>query len=400
MRSTGVGFKIAEGEVYGLLGPNGAGKTTTMKMVCGLLEPDKGTISIAGQQAIGNLEVKALIGYVPQDVALYPDLTARENLAFLARLYKLGRRTVASRVDEALELTDLADRRDDRLDSFSGGMKRRLNIAAGLLNHPKLLVLDEPTVGVDPQSRHAILERVQAFGREGLAVVYTTHYMEEAERVCDRVGHHRPRSPDRGRGRGASWSPSSASRTASSSAPQGTSNASPRRAARVDGCQQRRHRRELRPPRRHRGPPPACRPSWRQPTPRASRSRASTSSSPTSRPSSCISRAPRYASEAGVRTALAIARKDLRQRIRDRSAIVVGVIAPVVIAGLMSLAFNGVNSFHFTLGVVELDHGPVAAQLVKALERSSAEAGHHRAAGSARRHSPYRRLSTASWARR
>ncbi len=184
----GVGFRISEGEVYGLLGPNGAGKTTTMKMVCGLLEPDKGTISIAGQQAIGNLEVKALIGYVPQDVALYPDLTAYENLAFLARLYKLGRRTVAARVVEALELTELSDRRDDRLDSFSGGMKRRMNIAAGLLNHPKLLVLDEPTVGVDPQSRHAILERVQAFGREGLAVVYTTHYMEEAERVCDRVG--------------------------------------------------------------------------------------------------------------------------------------------------------------------------------------------------------------------
>ena len=128
----GVGFRIFEGEVYGLLGPNGAGKTTTMKMVCGLFEPDKGTITIAGQQAIGNLDVKALIGYVPQDVALYPDLTARENLEFLARLYKLGRRTVAARVDEALELTELTDRRNDRLDSFSGGMKRRMNIAAGL----------------------------------------------------------------------------------------------------------------------------------------------------------------------------------------------------------------------------------------------------------------------------
>jgi len=184
----GVGFSIAEGEVYGLFGPNGAGKTTTMKMVCGLLTPDKGTISVAGQQAIGNLEVRSLIGYVPQDVALYPDLTARENLEFLARLCKLGRRTVKARVQEALELTELTERRDDRLDSYSGGMKRRLNIAAGLLNHPKLLVLDEPTVGVDPQSRHAILERVQAFGRDGLAVVYTTHYMEEAERVCNRVG--------------------------------------------------------------------------------------------------------------------------------------------------------------------------------------------------------------------
>jgi ABC-2 type transport system ATP-binding protein len=183
-----VGFHIAEGEVYGLLGPNGAGKTTTMKMICGLLTPEAGAITIAGRRAIGNLEVKSVIGYVPQDVALYPDLTAKENLEFLGRLYGLRGRLLADRVEEALHLTDLADRRNDRLDSYSGGMKRRLNIAAGLLNHPKLLILDEPTVGVDPQSRHAILERVQEFGRQGLAVVYTTHYMEEAERVCARVG--------------------------------------------------------------------------------------------------------------------------------------------------------------------------------------------------------------------
>jgi len=183
-----VGFRIAEGEVYGLLGPNGAGKTTTMKIVCGLLTPDAGSITIAGRPAIGNLAVKALIGYVPQDVALYPDLTARENLEFLGRLYGLGGRLLAERVEEALNLTELADRRNDRLDSYSGGMKRRLNIAAGLLNHPRLLILDEPTVGVDPQSRHAILERVREFGRQGLAVVYTTHYMEEAERVCARIG--------------------------------------------------------------------------------------------------------------------------------------------------------------------------------------------------------------------
>jgi ABC-2 type transport system ATP-binding protein len=183
-----VGFHIAEGEVYGLLGPNGAGKTTTMKMICGLLTPDAGSITIAGRPAIGNLEVKGFIGYVPQDVALYPDLTARENLEFLGRLYGLSGRLLTQRVEEALTLTDLADRRDDRLEEYSGGMKRRLNIAAGLINHPKLLILDEPTVGVDPQSRHAILERVQEFGQQGLAVVYTTHYMEEAERVCARVG--------------------------------------------------------------------------------------------------------------------------------------------------------------------------------------------------------------------
>ncbi|HET9092944.1 MAG TPA: ABC transporter ATP-binding protein [Acidimicrobiales bacterium] len=184
----GVGFTIAEGEVYGLLGPNGAGKTTAMKMICGLLRPDAGSILLLGRPAVGSLEAKALIGYVPQDVALYPDLTARENLEFLGRLYRLDRRTLAERVAEVLELTELGDRRDERVDSYSGGMRRRLNIAAGLLHHPKLLVLDEPTVGVDPQSRHAILDRVAALRHEGLAVVYTTHYMEEAERVCDRVG--------------------------------------------------------------------------------------------------------------------------------------------------------------------------------------------------------------------
>ncbi len=183
-----VGFHIAEGEVYGLLGPNGAGKTTTMKMICGLLTPDAGSIVIAGRRAIGSLEVKSFIGYVPQEVALYPDLTARENLEFLGRLYGLSGKLLAERVDEALNLTDLSERRNDRLDAYSGGMKRRLNIAAGLLNHPKLLILDEPTVGVDPQSRHAILERVHDLGRQGLAVVYTTHYMEEAERVCARIG--------------------------------------------------------------------------------------------------------------------------------------------------------------------------------------------------------------------
>ncbi len=129
-----------------------------------------------------------MVGYVPQDVALYPDLTAAENLAFLGRLYRLRGSVLADRVAEALALTDLSDRRDDRVDSFSGGMKRRLNIAAGLLHHPSLLVLDEPTVGVDPQSRHAILERVAALQASGVSVLYTTHYMEEAERVCDRVG--------------------------------------------------------------------------------------------------------------------------------------------------------------------------------------------------------------------
>ena len=184
----GVSFEVAPGSVYGLLGPNGAGKTTTIKMVCGLLDPDSGSITIAGRSTRGDISVRDLVGYVPQDVALYPDLTAAENLEFLGRLYRLRGSLLAERVSEALALTDLSDRRGDRVDSFSGGMKRRLNIAAGLLHHPSLLVLDEPTVGVDPQSRHAILERVRALQETGMAVLYTTHYMEEAERVCDRVG--------------------------------------------------------------------------------------------------------------------------------------------------------------------------------------------------------------------
>jgi ABC-2 type transport system ATP-binding protein len=183
-----VSFDVAAGEVYGLLGPNGAGKTTTIKMVCGLLEPDAGSITIDGRPAQRDLSVRSLVGYVPQDVALYPDLTAAENLEFLGRLYRLRGSLLTERVNEALALTDLTERRHDRVDSFSGGMKRRLNLAAGLLHHPSLLVLDEPTVGVDPQSRHAILERVGAFKEAGMSVLYTTHYMEEAERVCDRVG--------------------------------------------------------------------------------------------------------------------------------------------------------------------------------------------------------------------
>ena len=182
-----VSFSVPPGEIYGLLGPNGAGKTTTIKMVCGLLDPDRGTVSVAGHPA-GSMAAKAQVGYVPQDIALYPDLTGRENLRFLGRLFGLSGALLDQRVDEALELTNLGDRAKERLSAYSGGMQRRLNIAAGLLNHPVLLVLDEPTVGVDPQSRHAILERVRTFGQLGMAVLYTTHYMEEAERVCDRVG--------------------------------------------------------------------------------------------------------------------------------------------------------------------------------------------------------------------
>jgi ABC-2 type transport system ATP-binding protein len=180
----GVSFEIAANECYGLLGPNGAGKTTTISMLCGLVDCDEGTIVVDGH-AGGTLEAKAAIGYVPQDLALYPDLSAVENLTFFGQLYGLAGKQLQSRISETLELVGLGDRGKDRIGTYSGGMKRRANMAAGLLHRPKLLVLDEPTVGVDPQSRNAILETV---GELGVAVLYTTHYMEEAAKLCDRVG--------------------------------------------------------------------------------------------------------------------------------------------------------------------------------------------------------------------
>ncbi len=184
-----VGFTIAPGETYGLLGPNGAGKTTTISMVCGILARDAGEVRIQGRELTpGSTAVKGAIGYVPQDLAIYPDLSARENLAFFGRLYGMGGSELRQRVDEVLAVIDLADRARERTSNFSGGMKRRLNIGIGLLHQPSLLVLDEPTVGVDPQSRNAILESVEALSAQGMGILYTTHYMEEAERLCDRVG--------------------------------------------------------------------------------------------------------------------------------------------------------------------------------------------------------------------
>ncbi|NIA24262.1 MAG: ATP-binding cassette domain-containing protein [Gammaproteobacteria bacterium] len=185
----GVSFQVPQGETYGLLGPNGAGKTTTISMIAGLLTADAGSVTVAGQPVTTrSVNARAAIGLVPQDVAVYPDLTARENIRFFGRLYGLGSSRLAARTDEVLEIIGLADRADDRVEQYSGGMKRRLNIGIGLLHEPRLLILDEPTVGVDPQSRNAILENVELLGREGMAVIYTTHYMEEAERLCDRVG--------------------------------------------------------------------------------------------------------------------------------------------------------------------------------------------------------------------
>ena len=184
----GVGFTIEEGETFGLLGPNGAGKTTSISIVAGLLEPDAGNVVVAGISiSPASVAGKAAIGLVPQDLAIYPDLTATENLSFFGRLYGMRGEELSKRVAEVLEVIGLIDRKDDLTKEFSGGMKRRLNIGIGLLHRPKLLILDEPTVGVDPQSRNSILESVESLSAEGMAVLYTTHYMEEAERLCDRV---------------------------------------------------------------------------------------------------------------------------------------------------------------------------------------------------------------------
>jgi ABC-2 type transport system ATP-binding protein len=184
-----VGFCIAEGQTYGLLGPNGAGKTTTISMVCGLLAPDAGEVRVKGDRmATDRCPAKAHLGLVPQEVALYPDLTGRENLELFGRLQGMSRERLRSRVGEVLELIGLTDRADERVERYSGGMQRRANIGAALLHEPELLILDEPTVGVDPQSRNAILTGIAELQSSGMAVLYTTHYMEEAERLCDRIG--------------------------------------------------------------------------------------------------------------------------------------------------------------------------------------------------------------------
>jgi ABC-2 type transport system ATP-binding protein len=184
----GIGFEILKGEVFGLLGPNGAGKTTTIAMLTGLIRPTEGRIIINGtDQPTGTSHMKSLMGLVPQDFAFYPSLTAEENLAFFGRLYGMGGNELIMRMQMVLEAVHLQERSAQRVATFSNGMKRRLNIAIGLLHEPRMLFMDEPTVGVDPQSRNAIFEAVEALGKSGVSILYTTHYMEEAQRLCHRV---------------------------------------------------------------------------------------------------------------------------------------------------------------------------------------------------------------------
>jgi ABC-2 type transport system ATP-binding protein len=184
----GVSFGVRAGEAFGLLGPNGAGKTTTIGMLACLLEPTGGDAWIAGHSIRrAPMAVRRVIGVVPQEIALYPTLSARENLRFWARMYEVPADAARRRIEEVLDVVGLRDRAGERIDTYSGGMKRRINIAVGLLHHPRLLMLDEPTVGVDPQSRTNILETVRQLNRAGLTVLYTSHYMEEVEFLCDRI---------------------------------------------------------------------------------------------------------------------------------------------------------------------------------------------------------------------
>src|SRR5215831_4923749 len=183
-----VDLAIRRGEIFGLLGPNGAGKTTTISMACGVVPPSRGTARIAGHDIRSDtFAAKRAIGLVPQDLALYDELSPRQNLAFFGQLYGLAGDELAQRIDWALGIAGLTDRAGDLVKTFSGGMKRRLNLAAGLIHEPTLLVLDEPTVGVDPQSRRHIFDSIRTLRDRGMTILYTSHYMEEVEELCDRV---------------------------------------------------------------------------------------------------------------------------------------------------------------------------------------------------------------------
>jgi ABC-2 type transport system ATP-binding protein len=185
----GVSFDIEEGEIFSLLGPNGAGKTTTISMLSTLYAPSSGDATIGGHSITKTpMGVRGIIGVVPQDLALYEDLTARENLIFWGQMYNLSGKSLTTRVDEVLEQIGLTDKAKDRVKTYSGGMKRRVNIGVGLLHKPRLLFMDEPTVGIDPQSRRAILDTVKDLNNQGMTLLYTTHYMEEAEELSHRVG--------------------------------------------------------------------------------------------------------------------------------------------------------------------------------------------------------------------
>lgn len=185
----GVSFTVEKGESFGLLGPNGAGKSTTINMITGLFAPTSGEIRIKNIDVIKYpKQAQKWIGVVPQEIALYQAMSARENLKFWGRMYDLSGNELEKSVDQVLEIIGLTERAKDKIETFSGGMKRRVNIGAAILHRPELLIMDEPTVGIDPQSRNHILETVKRLNSEGMTIIYTSHYMEEVEYLCERVG--------------------------------------------------------------------------------------------------------------------------------------------------------------------------------------------------------------------
>lgn len=185
---SGLCFSVRNGEIFGLLGPNGAGKTTAISIICTLLRQTSGRVTVCSQDTLLNPSgVRGLFGLAPQEIALYPSLSAGENLRYFGRLYGLTGRRLSERIDQCLTLVGLADKADSRIDTFSGGMKRRANLAAAILHTPRLLILDEPTVGIDAQSRNMLLENLKRLRDDGMTIVYTTHYMEEAQQLCSRV---------------------------------------------------------------------------------------------------------------------------------------------------------------------------------------------------------------------
>ncbi|MGE5247048.1 MAG: ABC transporter ATP-binding protein [Verrucomicrobiota bacterium] len=184
----GIDFAVRRGEIFGLLGPNGAGKTTVLSIICTLLRPTSGSVTFCSQVTERSpVRFRNLFGLAPQEIALYPSLTARENLHYFGSLYGLSGRVLRKRIEECLALVGLSDRGGTRIDTFSGGMKRRANLAGAILHSPRVLFLDEPTVGIDAQSRNLILENLRILRNDGATIVYTTHYMEEAETLCERV---------------------------------------------------------------------------------------------------------------------------------------------------------------------------------------------------------------------
>ena len=184
----GIGLEVRQGEILGILGPNGAGKSTAISVISSLIRPDEGDVFFKGENILKNpVAIRQVMGIVPQEVALYPDLSAAENLKFFGKLYGLRGEKLKTRMQEVLDLLELNGRAKDAVKNYSGGMKRRVNIGAALLHHPEVLIMDEPTVGIDPQSRSHILDTVKALNKKGMTIIYTSHYMEEVEHLCDRI---------------------------------------------------------------------------------------------------------------------------------------------------------------------------------------------------------------------